>query len=326
MTRQPHDQFAKQYLTELLASLGTVEISKEVPGEVRQIDLYFAPSATPTAEPQTLGLLGRLASFPCLLEPFRNQPSQTEIRSCLLKLLQLQSEFQRQARRENRTLSETELPRLWILATSASSNLIETFGAKLELENWCRGVYFLAEALKTAVVAINQLPTVPETLWLRILGKGTTQQQAISELIALPKANLLRVNTLELIANWRINLQMRENLTDEDRELIMNLSPAYLQWREATLNEGIQQGVQQGIQQGVQQGIQQGVQQGIQQGSLQGQRLVIENLLQVRFGFRDESILQIVDALLALPPQEYTRLILQLSREDLLARFSGDRD
>ncbi|NET90345.1 MAG: hypothetical protein F6K45_19985, partial [Kamptonema sp. SIO1D9] len=42
--------------------------------------------------------------------------------------------------------------------------------------------------------------------------------------------------------------------------------------------------------------------------------------LQVRFGFRDESILQIVDALLALPPQEYTRLILQLSREDLLAR------
>ncbi|NET90344.1 MAG: hypothetical protein F6K45_19980, partial [Kamptonema sp. SIO1D9] len=96
----------------------------------------------------------------------------------------------------------------------------------------------------------------------------------------------------------------------------MNLSPAYLQWREATLNEGIQQGVQQGIQQG----IQQGVQQGIQQGSLQGQRLVIENLLQVRFGFRDESILQIVDALLALPPQEYTRLILQLSREDLLAR------
>ncbi|MBZ8179993.1 hypothetical protein [Oscillatoria salina] len=92
----------------------------------------------------------------------------------------------------------------------------------------------------------------------------------------------------------------------------MNLSPAYLQWREATLNEGIQQGVQQGIQQGIQQGS--------LQGSLQGQRLVIENLLQVRFGFRDESILQIVDALLALPPQEHTRLILQLSREDLLAR------
>ncbi|MEC4983632.1 MAG: hypothetical protein SAK42_06010 [Oscillatoria sp. PMC 1076.18] len=105
----------------------------------------------------------------------------------------------------------------------------------------------------------------------------------------------------------------------------MNLSPAYLQWREATLNEGVQQGVQQGIQQGVQQGVQQGIQQGIQQGVQQGQRLVIENLLQVRFGSSDESILQIVEALLALPPQEYTRLILQLSREELLTRFSGDR-
>ncbi|MEC4987834.1 MAG: hypothetical protein SAJ37_03710, partial [Oscillatoria sp. PMC 1068.18] len=238
MTRQYHDQFAKQYLTELLASLGTVEISKEIPGEVRQIDLYFVPSPTPTTAPQTIGLLGRLASFPCLLEPFRNQPSKSEIRSCLLKLFQVQSELQRQTRRENRSLTETDLPRLWILATSASSNLIESFGAKLELENWCPGVYFLADALKTAVVAINQLPTTPETLWLRILGKGTTQQQAISELITLPETNLLRINTLELIANWRISLQIRENLTDEDRELIMNLSPAYLQWREATLNEG----------------------------------------------------------------------------------------
>lgn len=112
MTRQPHDQFAKQYLAELLTPLGTVEVSREVSDEVRQIDLYFAPAPTPPAELPSLALLSKLVSSPCLIEPFRNQPSKTEIRTCMLKLFSLQSDLQRQARRENRSLPETELPRL----------------------------------------------------------------------------------------------------------------------------------------------------------------------------------------------------------------------
>ena len=209
MTRQPHDQFAKQYLSELLEPLGTVEISREVTDEVRQIDLYFSPSPTPETEPPNLGLLSQLVSSPCLIEPFRNQPSKTEIRTCILKLFSLQSDLQRQARRENRSLPETELPRLWILATSASTALVESFGAKLEPNKWTQGVYVLAEALKTGIIAINRLPTTPETLWLRILGKGKTQQQAISELLALPREHPLRSNTLELIYSWRITLEMK---------------------------------------------------------------------------------------------------------------------
>ncbi|NEO22840.1 MAG: hypothetical protein F6K57_26945, partial [Moorea sp. SIO4A5] len=34
MTRQPHDQFAKQYLTELLTPHGQVEVSRELTTEV----------------------------------------------------------------------------------------------------------------------------------------------------------------------------------------------------------------------------------------------------------------------------------------------------
>lgn len=301
MTRQPHDQFAKQYLSELLAPLGTVEISREVSDEIRQIDLYFAPSPTPPAEPPNLGLLSQLISTPCLIEPFRNQPSKTEIRTCLLKLLSLQSNLQRQARRENRSLPETELPRLWILTTSASVALVDSFNAKLEPNNWTQGVYFLGEALKTAIIVINRLPVTPETLWLRILGKGTTQQRAISELLALPKEQPLRNNTLELIYSWRINLETKDSLDQEERELMMNLSPAYLQWREETLMQGLQQG--------------------LQQGTLQGQRLVLESLFKVRFGILDQELLIVITALLKLPPEEFTRLSLQLSREELVARF-----
>ncbi len=38
---KPHDQFAKNYLEELLSPLGQVEISKEITDETRQIELFF---------------------------------------------------------------------------------------------------------------------------------------------------------------------------------------------------------------------------------------------------------------------------------------------
>ena len=54
----------------------------------------------------------------------------------------------------------------------------------------------------------------------------------------------------------------------------------------------------------------------------EGQREIIENILKVRFGALDEQLASIVAHLLTLSPEEYTRLLLELSREDLLTRFS----
>ncbi|WP_255502774.1 hypothetical protein [Okeania sp. KiyG1] len=39
MTRFPYDQFAKQYLEELLSTIGEVKAPREVRGEARQIDV-----------------------------------------------------------------------------------------------------------------------------------------------------------------------------------------------------------------------------------------------------------------------------------------------
>jgi len=41
MTGLPHDQFAKDYLKDLLSPLGEVETSGDVPGEVREIDVFL---------------------------------------------------------------------------------------------------------------------------------------------------------------------------------------------------------------------------------------------------------------------------------------------
>ena len=87
----------------------------------------------------------------------------------------------------------------------------------------------------------------------------------------------------------------------------MALSQAYLEWEQAIEHRGVQQGIQQGVQQGVQ----------------QGQWLVVENLLRARFGELDSELVAIAPSLLALPAAEYTPLLLQLSREALIARFQA---
>jgi hypothetical protein len=72
MTRQAHDQFAKEYLAELLAPLGDVETSRDVSSEVRAGGCLICANilAIPRAA-ASLGLLGKMAATACLLEPFQ---------------------------------------------------------------------------------------------------------------------------------------------------------------------------------------------------------------------------------------------------------------
>ncbi len=55
MTRQIHDQFAKEYLEELLASLGTIKKSKKVKSEVQEIDVWFEPASSASRTELPLG-------------------------------------------------------------------------------------------------------------------------------------------------------------------------------------------------------------------------------------------------------------------------------
>lgn len=175
--------------------------------------------------------------------------------------------------------------------------------------------------MRTIIVVIHQLPRSLDTLWLRVLGRGKVQAQAIDELEQLPTENPYRKNALILLNRLKADLESNQSTNPEDRELIMRLSPLFDQQLEAAQLSGLQQGIKQGLQQGIQQGMQQGMQQGLQQGERQGERLVVENLLRFRFGNIDEELGRIIDAILSLPPAEFTPLLIQLSREELMARF-----
>ena len=294
MTRQPHDQFAKEYLEELLTPLGTIKKSKKVKSEIQEIDVWFEPQPSPTSAELPLGLLKKMAATSGLFEPFRNPPSEIEIRSCLLKLYAVHGDLLRKAKRTNITTPETELPILWILAPTLSERILQGLGAvKAQEQDWGQGVYFLSPLLRTGIIVIHQLPVHEDTLWLRVLGKGGTQKRAVEELVQLPEHNPFRENLLEILANWRKNLELRDNLSSEEQEDIMNLSPAYLKQREDWKLEGIQE--------------------------------VIESLLKERFGTLDSELSGLVEQIIQLPLSERTQVLLSLanlSREELLQRFS----
>lgn len=248
MAKNPFDSFSKQLLEEVLSPYGSVEISREVPGESQFVDVYFEPSSPTVIAPPELGLLGRIALTPCLLEPFRNQPTPSEVRSCLLKLYQVHGDYQRRARREKESILEGELPHLWILASSASETLLNGFGVSSN-EDWDSGVYFLHPSLRTAIVAVNQLPCNEETLFLRLLGKGQTQKQAVDEVIAFDVRESRRAAILRLLANWKISIEITGQ-AEAEKELMMVLSQAYQEWEQQTEQRGEEKGRLEGEQTG----------------------------------------------------------------------------
>ncbi|MEX0271450.1 DUF4351 domain-containing protein [Leptolyngbyaceae cyanobacterium UHCC 1019] len=240
MAQNPFDQLSKQYLEELLAPLGSVKRQYEIPGESKFVDLWFVPTATLTAQATDLGTLGRITQTMVLLEPFRNAPTRYEVRTCLLKLIWIQEDERRKAEQLGQKLKETDLPQLWILAATVTKPVIGAFKGEVR-EDWLPGIYFLGEGLKTAIVAIDQLPETEETLLLRILGRDRTQERAIQEVLALPLEHPKRNGILRLLASWKVKIEIDEILDFTNRESMMALSEAFLQWEQQTQEKSRQE-------------------------------------------------------------------------------------
>jgi hypothetical protein len=235
MTQVPFDQLSKQYLEEFLAPLGMVQRNLEVPGESKFVDVWFVPTLPSSSTVGDLGLLGRIIQIPCLLEPFRNSPSRTEVRTCILKLIWIQEDQRRKEKQRALSLQESDLPQLWILAAIATNPVIQDFGAA-ENPHWGSGVYVLPTAFKTAIIAIDKLSETSETLWLRVLGRGATQRKAVAEVLALPETHPRRAGILRLLASWKVSIEVKDILDAQEQEELMALSQVFLDWEQKTIN------------------------------------------------------------------------------------------
>ena len=250
MTRFPHDEFAKGFLESLLSPFGEVQTSFKISSEVREVDVYFQPDRSIQLIPE-LGLLGNIAQADFVLEPFRNPPTIFQIRACMGKLFDLHANLIREAKRTKQPEpNNADLPMLWILAPTLSKALLAEFAATLTTEFAPTGVYLLPPGLKTGIIVIHQLPKTPETLWFRLLGKDKVQSNAIAEVAALPQAHPCRQDALSWLGNLKVILEARDTREPEEEDLMMQLSPLFLEKLQAAELVGEQRGEVNGKNQG----------------------------------------------------------------------------
>lgn len=250
MTRFPYDEFSKGFFESLLSPFGDVQTSYKISSEVREVDIYFTPSEQISSSTD-LGLLSQCVLSAAVIEPFRNSVSVPQIRACMSKLYDLHADLYREAQRAKQLEPKDEqLPILWILTPTLSAKILESLGAKPDVDIWGEGVYLLPAALRTGIIVLHQLPQTPATLWFRLLGKGKVQTTAIAEVAALPLADPYRQNALDLLGNLKVILETKESIEPEEQDLIMQLSPLYLEQLQAAEQVGEQRGEQRGERRG----------------------------------------------------------------------------
>jgi hypothetical protein len=54
-------------------------------------------------------------------------------------------------------------------------------------------IHISPDIIKTRIIVIHRLEVTPDTLWLRLLGKGRVQRRAIEEFNRLPLEGVLKV-------------------------------------------------------------------------------------------------------------------------------------
>jgi hypothetical protein len=292
MTTKPFDKFNKSLFQELLSPFGQVIPNMAVLGSERMIDVFFAPHPGISPDFDELGDLAQMTTKPALLEPFRSALTDEDVQICLMKLFM----FNADQKREHPGVSVEEPPTLWLLAAEVSDRLLVAFGGVID-PVLGEGFYRLVTGLQTIVVAIDELPRVPESLWLRLMGKGRTQEDAIEELLLLPESDPKRSSAIGLLVAWRISISVVEQVESEEQQILMALSQTYLEWEKETERRGSERGLR------------------------QERQSAIMNLMRFRFGSIDTTLEALIPSIMELSSEEYTRLLLQLSKEELIQQF-----
>ncbi len=289
MFKMIQNYLEKDYFTNLLQDYGKVEHNKKLSQKVAEIDILFTPFSPLPKPPNNFALFEFMVNKLAIFETFSEPCTEWDIKDCLMRLFGYEKILaQNYVLGKRRSIKKLKYPCSWIITPSLDPELIEGFG--ISPSQKIKGLYFLPRLFRISIIAINELPVNPGTLWLRILQKGELQKQAIQELMNLPSKTPYRNNLLEILAHWYRILELREQLTLEEQEEMMNLSPIYVQERNQWLAKG----------------------------KLQERQEMIENIFKVRFGTIDDDLARSIPQLLQLPNEELTRIMLTKEREELL--------
>lgn len=243
--RNRFDHLAKRLGQEALRTSGTTVVHDAVNAETQYADLRHEPDPACQAERDRIGLLGRLASAPCLIEVYSHAPNAEEFRACLAKHLASWQGRARKARSDNKKRSEqTQAPDafvdsfLWIIAAGAPTKLL----IKLELEaaaGWPPGIYlFGADVLRVGLVIATELPREVSTLLVRLMAAGPLLAQAIKEVAALPADAPERAVAEPVLLAFQEMLGQDPGQDPEEQEFIVDLLKGWENARTEGRTEG----------------------------------------------------------------------------------------
>jgi hypothetical protein len=269
----PFDQLGKKIALRALGPSGRTAAQHEIPSNARQADLRHEPDPARGAERARLGLLGRLASVPCLLEMFSSAPNEEKVLDCVGKVIAYRQERRREAKKiEHRRRDQEEPglapvfvePFLWIITAGRPTRAISMLGAA-QAAGWPRGVYMSPGALpkgrhrgrpdgaeepggmlRVGIVVTGELPRDRSTILVRIMAGGAALAAAIADLAALPAGAYERdVASKDVLELWRV-LNQKSNRTKEEEAFIVDTQDGFEELREEGRREGHGEGLAEG--------------------------------------------------------------------------------
>jgi hypothetical protein len=240
--RNRFDQLGKLISKEALGASGPTVAHDEISPEAQYADIRHEPDPACAAERERLGLLGQIASTPCLIELYSHTPDGAEFRACLGKHLAFWQQRARKTRARKQPQSALVEPSLWVVAAGTPTALM----AKLKLApapGWPPGVYLFGDdVLRVGLVAASQLPRERSTLLVRLMAAGPLLPHAIVELSALPKDAHERIVADQILLRLHHALEKKPSRTPEEQEFSVIMENTWEKARELGEKQGQKQG------------------------------------------------------------------------------------
>jgi post-segregation antitoxin (ccd killing protein) len=258
--RHLHDHIGKTIGHAALSLSGPTEVEAVIAPDARRADLRHDPDPARDAERALLGLLGRMASFVCLLELYSGAPDVDDGIACLMKLIAFRQQRQREADRQREEwkerLSKEPLPppatfvspRCWIVAARHPVAALAMFGATLA-PSWPRGVYFgtgvlfgAEGVLHIGIVDASELPRERSTLLVRFLAAGPLLAGAIADLALLEEGAPERAVAENVLVDLEHVLGAKPGPTPEEMEFVVSMQGNWADARRIGRDEGRTEG------------------------------------------------------------------------------------
>ena len=266
MTRRRFEDFGRGVLMEAGQGRLAIEAERVVTVERQLIDLWVEPLPNAAPFPPSLALVARMAEHPCAIELFSQPPRYGSVIDCLRKQLALA-----QMRRLNDQRHRAEaLSPFWLLSPGRPKRALDLTKARPMGEGWPRGFYRVGLEVPFFIVVLRELPRVPETRILRLLGRGRVFKGGLTDVRNDPD---LWPILEPAVLRWSLEVNERGPTAPEEQELIMQTRDRLEEYTQRVRAEAIEQGLEQGL----------------ERGRSRGRREVLLKLLRLKFNSLPEG-------------------------------------